>query len=96
MQFFYTLDSSVVVLDGVGVGGLADAAVKGVILVGGSTAIIDTYHAVAVVVLVGMVAIAEHIAIVVVLYGSPPNGGVGIHVVVGVSGGRTIGSDSRH
>ena len=41
--------------------------------------------------LIGVVAIAEHIAIVVVLYGLPPNGSVSIHVVVRVWGSSSVG-----
>lgn len=84
LAFFYALDTPVEVMNGVGSCHLVDTAVEGIVLECGDAAVVRADHAVAVVVLIGVVAIAEHIAIVVVLYGLPPNGSVSIHVVVRV------------
>ena len=84
MQLFYALDSSIEEFDCVCRCSFANATVEGIVLVGGGIAIIDTYHAVVVVVLVGVAAVPEHIAIAVVLHSLVPNGDVGVGVVVGI------------
>lgn len=88
---FYTLDATVEVEDGGGGSGFADAAVEGIVMVGGGGAVVHAYQEVAVVVLICVATIAEHIAIAVILHGFVANGGVGIHVIVIVCGCNTVG-----
>lgn len=87
--FFYTLDATIEVEGGVCGGGFADAAVESVVLVGGGGAIVHTNHAVAVVVLICVATVAEHIAVAIVLHRLIADSGVSIHVIVGVGCGNT-------